>query len=260
VLVQVKLLSAVRHANLCRYYACSTNGPQKCLLLELMAVALDKRLVAEPALGWQQCVHIALSICRGLSHLHSLSPPIIHRDTKSQNVLLNGFTTAALDEVSEAKVADFGTVRASHMRIMEGLTTDGKLKTDGKTHAVTGHVVGTGPYMPWEYAGFGHVSEKTDAFAMGIVVIELLIFGSMPNAAPEDFPFKARDLVNTEDAADLSALLQARAVSSGWAEGNAKRAAEILADVAVVCTQKTGKRQTPTEVMSQLESARALAQ
>jgi hypothetical protein len=145
------------------------------------------------------------------------------------------------------------------MRITDGLTADGNLKTDGKTHATTGKVVGTGPYRPWEYSGCGHVSEMTDAFAMGIVIIELLIFGSVQTNAPEGFPFKARDLVNTEEAADLTALIQARAVSSGWAEGNAKRAAEILANVAVVCTQKTGKRQTPAEVMGQLESARALA-
>jgi hypothetical protein len=77
---EVKLLSAVRHTNLCRFYACSTNGPQKCVLLELMDISLDKRLVAEgEKLGWQQCVWIALCMCRGLCHLHSLVPPIIHR-------------------------------------------------------------------------------------------------------------------------------------------------------------------------------------
>jgi serine/threonine protein kinase len=111
---EVKLLTRVRHPNLCRLYACSTNGPQKCLLLELMECALDSRLIASPLLGYQQRVWIALSvrelrlaslpaavlpevfyrnrcfnvfcspscppqICRALAHLHALSPPIIHR-------------------------------------------------------------------------------------------------------------------------------------------------------------------------------------
>jgi hypothetical protein len=252
---EVKLLSAVQHANLCRYYACSTNGPQKCLLLELIDTSLDKRLVAQPALGWQQCVHIALSICRGLSYLHSLAPPIIHRDVKSQNVLLNGFTTDVLDEVSEAKVADFGTVRASELRITDELTTNGNLKTDGKTHATTGKVVGTGPYMPQEYAGFGHVSAKTDAFAMGIVVIELLISGSMQTAAPEDLPFKARQLVDSKDAADLTAAIEAMAADGGWGDGSALRAAKVLASVAVSCTHRTEKRQTPAMILGRIEEA-----
>jgi hypothetical protein len=251
---EVKLLSTVQHANLCRYYACSTNGPQKCLLLEIIDTSLDKRLVAQPALGWQQCVHIALCICRGLSYLHSLAPPIIHRDIKSQNVLLNGFTTDVLDEVSAAKVADFGTVRASQMRIRVG-TTDGKLKTDGKDHATTRQVVGTGPYMPQEYAGFGHVSAKTDAFAMGIVIIELLISGSMATADPEDFPFEARQLVDSKDAADLSAAIEAMAADGGWTDGSALRAAKVLTSVAVSCTRRTEKRQTPAVVLGQMEEA-----
>jgi hypothetical protein len=78
---EVNLLRRVHHPNLCRLYASSTNGPSKCLVLELMeGGALDNRLVAQPRLGWQQCVSIALDTCRGLVYLHSLSPPMIHRD------------------------------------------------------------------------------------------------------------------------------------------------------------------------------------
>jgi hypothetical protein len=78
---EVNLLRRVHHPNLCRLYASSTNGPSKCLVLELMeGGALDNRLVAQPRLGWQQRVSIALDTCRGLVYLHSLSPPMIHRD------------------------------------------------------------------------------------------------------------------------------------------------------------------------------------
>jgi hypothetical protein len=78
---EVNLLRRVHHPNLCRLYASSTNGPSKCLVLELMeGGALDNRLVAQPRLGWQQRVLVALDTCRGLVYLHSLSPPMIHRD------------------------------------------------------------------------------------------------------------------------------------------------------------------------------------
>jgi serine/threonine protein kinase len=200
-------------------------------------------------------VHIALRICRGLSYLHSLAPPITHRDSKSQNVLLNGFTTDVFDEVSDAKVAGFSTVRASQMRITDKLTTDGKLKTDGKDHATTRQVVGTGPYMPCKYAGSGHVSEKTDAFAMGIVIIELLISSSIQTADPEEFSFKARDMVDSKDVADLSVAIGAMAAGGCWAGARALRAAKILTSAAVSCTSRTEKRQTPAVVLGQIEEA-----
>ena len=76
---EVALLSRVQHRNICRLFACSTNGPQQCLVLELMDVSLDRRLVTAPQLGWEQRLLIALHICRSLVHLHSLSPPMIHR-------------------------------------------------------------------------------------------------------------------------------------------------------------------------------------
>ena len=43
-----------------------------------------------------------------------------------------------------------------------------------KSHGSTRHIIGTGPYMSYEYVSFGHVSEKVDSFAAGIVLIELL--------------------------------------------------------------------------------------
>ena len=76
---EVKLLTSVHHPYLCRLYACSTNGSQKCLVLELMDGSLDKRLMAGISLGWEQRTWIALSVCRALDHLHSQSPPMIHR-------------------------------------------------------------------------------------------------------------------------------------------------------------------------------------
>ena len=107
---EVEVLTKVQHPNLVRFEGYSTDGPQKCLVLECMDSALDTRLVStsQPALGWQQLVTIALDVCRALVHLHSLSPPLFHRDVKCQNVLLNGFGTGQLDGGSVAKVADFG--------------------------------------------------------------------------------------------------------------------------------------------------------
>jgi serine/threonine protein kinase len=82
---EVNTLTQIRHDNICCLYASTMNGPQLCLVLELMDIALDKRLVLEPKLSVNQRVWIALGICRGLAYLHSLSPALVHRDIKSQN-------------------------------------------------------------------------------------------------------------------------------------------------------------------------------
>ena len=95
-LVQCK----VRHPNVCRLFAFSTDGPNRCLLLELCSGgALDTRLLcravsagaAPPApLQWRHRLRLALDIARALAHLHSQEPPILHRDMKVRQTLHEG--------------------------------------------------------------------------------------------------------------------------------------------------------------------------
>jgi hypothetical protein len=105
---EVNLLRRVQHSNLCRLYASSTNGPRKCLVLEHMGGgALDKRLVAQPPLGWQQRVSIALETCRGLDYLHSLNPPMIHRDVSELTVKLIVYSAHLHDAISSFPLRAF---------------------------------------------------------------------------------------------------------------------------------------------------------
>jgi hypothetical protein len=99
-----------------------------------------------------------------------------------------------------------------------------------------------------------HTRYQTDAFAMGIILIELLISGAMGTKHPDTFPLEARE-VNSEEPEDLSAKVQALSAMGGWAGSDAQRAAKILADVAVSCTRGTTKRQKPAQVLGQLEAA-----
>ena len=132
-----------------------------------MDTSLDDRLVAQdkPPLGWQQRVVIILFVCRALKYLHSQG--LVHRDIKGGNILLNGYGSNVADNSSIAKVADFGTAREDGDKYRDD---DGNYRTSAKTHASTKQIVGTSPYMPPEYVRDGHVSEKTDAFALGILV------------------------------------------------------------------------------------------
>ena len=93
---EMKLLSSVTHTSILRLVAFSTDGPQRCLVLELcFGGALNDRQscralagrMSPPPLQWQHRVQlaIAIGIADALDHLHSRSPPMIHRDLKTPN-------------------------------------------------------------------------------------------------------------------------------------------------------------------------------
>ena len=114
---------------------------------------------ALPPLAWRERIAVVADTARGLEFLHALAdPPIIHQDIKSANILLGSHPD---NGTLIAKLADFGTARIAP-----------KLLDD--THVSTMTVVGTGPYMPPEYTQEGHVSEKTDTYAFGVVLLEIL--------------------------------------------------------------------------------------
>nr|GMD49456.1 proline-rich receptor-like protein kinase PERK4 [Ipomoea batatas] len=100
---------------------------------------------------WPTRLKIALGSARGLSYLHEdCHPRIIHRDIKSANILL--------DNHFEAMVADFGLA---------------KLSSDNNTHVST-RVMGTFGYLAPEYASSGKLTEKSDVFSFGVMLLEII--------------------------------------------------------------------------------------
>lgn len=102
-------------------------------------------------LDWDTRLHIALGAAQGLAYLHhDCSPRIIHRDVKSSNILL--------DKDFEAHLTDFG--------IAKSLCTS-------KSHTST-YIMGTIGYIDPEYARTSRLTEKSDVYSYGIVLLELL--------------------------------------------------------------------------------------
>ncbi|KAL7140190.1 hypothetical protein ABFS83_09G105200 [Erythranthe nasuta] len=151
---EVKTISRVHHKHLVSLVGHCISGTQRLLVYEYVPNGtLEFHLHAKEKspINWSTRMKIALGSAKGLVYLHEdCHPKIIHRDIKSANILL--------DENFEAKVADFGLAR---------------FYTETDTHVST-RVMGTFGYLAPEYALTGKLTDKSDVFSFGVVLLELI--------------------------------------------------------------------------------------
>ncbi|KAL5983358.1 hypothetical protein ACLOJK_017442 [Asimina triloba] len=151
---EIATISAVQHKNLVKLYGCCIEGDNRLLVYEFLEnKSLDQALFGRDKLNldWPTRYDICLGTAKGLSYLHEESRlRIVHRDVKASNILL--------DAEHVPKISDFGLA---------------KLYDDKRTHMST-RVAGTIGYLAPEYAMRGHLTEKADVFAFGVVALEIL--------------------------------------------------------------------------------------
>ncbi|GLU22214.1 hypothetical protein SLE2022_383050 [Rubroshorea leprosula] len=151
---EVEIISRVHHRHLVSLVGYCITGEKRLLVYEFVPNnTLEFHLHGKEraVMSWKTRMRIALGAAKGLAYLHEdCRPKIIHRDIKAPNILL--------DESFEAKVADFGLAKYS-------------LDTD--THIST-RVMGTFGYLAPEYASTGKLTEKSDVFSFGVVLLEMI--------------------------------------------------------------------------------------
>ncbi|CAO2171853.1 unnamed protein product [Urochloa humidicola] len=152
---EIELLSRVHHKNLVGLVGfCYEQGEQMLVYEYIPYGTLRENLMGKGgvSLDWKKRLRIAIGSAKGLAYLHELAdPPIIHRDIKSTNILL--------DESLNAKVADFGL---------------SKLVSDTQKGHVSTQVKGTLGYLDPEYYMTQQLSEKSDVYSFGVVLLELI--------------------------------------------------------------------------------------
>ncbi|GKV04263.1 hypothetical protein SLEP1_g16442 [Rubroshorea leprosula] len=102
-------------------------------------------------LSWGRRMMIALGAAKGLAFLHNAERPVIYRDFKTSNILLDSDYTA--------KLSDFGLAKAGPQ--------------GDETHVST-RVMGTYGYAAPEYVMTGHLTARSDVYSFGVVLLELL--------------------------------------------------------------------------------------
>ncbi|KAF3782192.1 putative LRR receptor-like serine/threonine-protein kinase [Nymphaea thermarum] len=231
---EVKLLMTVHHKCLVSFVGYCEEGANLIVIYEYMSGGdlrklLSGRTSTSAFLTWDRRLQVALSIAAGLDYLHSgCNPPIIHRDVKTTNILLNA--------TMEAKVADFGLSKAG--------------KKDDVTHLST-VVAGTPGYIDPEYYCTNIVTKKSDVYSFGVVLFEL-ITGRAPffDVSGERF-----HIVQWATARLVRGDIQSVADPKLGAQYEVKSMWKV-ADLAMSCTsQQSHSRPHMSDVANQLKEA-----
>ncbi|XP_058101316.1 MDIS1-interacting receptor like kinase 1-like [Magnolia sinica] len=152
---EVNLLGRLRHRNIVRLLGYLHNDTDTMMVYEYMPngslwEALHGPQAGRMLVDWVSRYNVAVGVAQGLAYLHhDCNPPVIHRDVKSNNILLDGNL--------EARIADFGLAR---MMI--------------KKNETVSVVAGSYGYIAPEYGYTMKVDQKTDIYSFGVVLMELL--------------------------------------------------------------------------------------
>ncbi|GFY85646.1 protein kinase superfamily protein [Actinidia rufa] len=171
---EMETLSKLRHPNIIQILGYCSTGSERVLIYEFVEKgSLDQWLLDTSSsellswsaprmpLSWETRIKITIGVANGLAYMHNLETPIIHRDIKASNVLL--------DKEFEPHIADFGLAR----------------RLEGSHSHVSTQVAGTMGYMPPEYIhGCFVATAMGDVYSFGILMLEIAT-GVRPN-----LPFK----------------------------------------------------------------------
>ncbi|GKV31581.1 hypothetical protein SLEP1_g40259 [Rubroshorea leprosula] len=227
---EIELLSRVHHKNVVSLLGfCFERGEQMLIYEYVPNGSLYETLSGKSGirLDWTRRLKIALGSARGLAYLHELAnPPIIHRDIKSTNILLDQHLTA--------KVADFGL---------------SKLISDSEKGHVTTQVKGTMGYLDPEYYMTQQLTEKSDVYSFGVLLLEL-VTGRRPI---ERGKYIVREVRMAMD--KTKGLYSLHQILDPTIADTSLKGLEKFVDLAMSCVKESGAdRPTMGEVVKEIEN------
>lgn len=150
---EVAIMKRVRHPNVVLFMGAVTKRPHLSIVTEYLPRGSLFRLIHRPAAGeildQRRRLRMALDVAKGINYLHCLSPPVVHWDLKSPNLLV--------DKNWTVKVCDFGLSRFK-----------------ANTFIPSKSVAGTPEWMAPEFLRGEPSNEKSDVYSFGVILWELV--------------------------------------------------------------------------------------
>ncbi|CAI0415851.1 unnamed protein product [Linum tenue] len=246
---ELSFLSRLHHKHLVRLVGyCDDGGDEKLLVYEYMKNGAlydhlhDRNNVENSSSlinSWKIRIRIALDAARGIEYLHNYAvPPIIHRDIKSSNILLDGNWVA--------RVSDFGL---------------SLLGPDPEREYRPTKAAGTVGYIDPEYYSLNVLTAKSDVYGLGVVLLELLT-GKRAIFKGDDGEGTPTSIVEYAVAriagGELWGILDRRV---GQPDVNESEAVELVGYTAMHCVRPEGKdRPTMADIVVNLERALVLCE
>jgi serine/threonine protein kinase len=182
----------------------------------------------ERPLSFGRRLHIALGAAKGILYLHTeANPPIFHRDVKATNILL--------DSNFVAKVADFGLSRLAPVPDVEG-TLPAHISTVVK---------GTPGYLDPEYFLTHNLTERSDVYSLGVVLLELFT-GMKPIQHGRNL---VREVNTAYQSGDVSKIIDSRMSSCP-----PECATRFLSLAIKCCRDETEARPYMADIVRELET------
>ncbi|CAI8595437.1 unnamed protein product [Vicia faba] len=218
-LTEINVISDFEHENLVKLYGCCVERNSRILVYNY----LENNSLSRTLLGgshnsiyfdWRTRCRICVGVAKGLAFLHEeVRPPIIHRDIKASNILL--------DKDLIPKISDFGLA---------------KLMPANATHVST-RVAGTLGYLAPEYAIGGRLTRKADIYSFGVLLVEIVSGRCNTNSRlPIDEQFILERTWELYERKELVALVD----TSLNGEFDAEQACKFL-KIGLLCTQESPK-------------------
>ncbi|RCV41743.1 hypothetical protein SETIT_9G160500v2 [Setaria italica] len=223
---EVAILSQINHRNIVKLLGCCLETEVPLLVYEFISNGtLFQHLHVEgpSSLSWGNRLRVATETAKALAYLHSsVSIPVIHRDIKSSNILL--------DDTMTSKVSDFGASRYAPMD-KTGLTTK---------------VQGTIGYLDPSYFYTGRLTERSDVFSFGVILVELLTRKKPFSYLTSDGEGLVSHFMSLLEEGNISQILDPQVIEEGGKE------VQEVARLAASCINLRGEER-PT--MPQVEHA-----